>query len=88
MQNSVEDQVLTCAAEQTQRDMPYVEVEGTSLHKKVETYGERPDVSVQGVRWYVEVEVRNMNDDTTAMVLCRVWRDEEGGLKAVRVTIV
>lgn len=82
------DQAVRCAVDQVPQDMPYVEVIDASLYKKTETFGARPGLSVQGVRWYVEVEVRNRNDETTATVLYRVWRAEIGDFKATRITIV
>jgi hypothetical protein len=41
-----------------------------------------------GRAWYVEGEVKNLNDETTALALYRVWRADTGEWKAVRVTIV
>jgi hypothetical protein len=80
---------IRCAVDQAPLDMPYVEVITASLYKKTETFGDRPNLSVQGIRWYVEVEVRNINDETTATVLYRVWRSVIlGNLKAVRVIVV
>lgn len=81
------NEIIRCATEQAPHDMPYTEVLNASLYKKVEFFGERPELSVLGIRWYVEIEVRNLNDATIATALYRVWRDENGVLKAVRVTI-
>lgn len=82
-------QAVQRAAEQLPQDMPYCEVLAASLFKKSEIHGDRPGISVKGPRWYVEVEVQNTNDQTTATVLYRVWRAEEDGqLRAIRVTVI
>jgi hypothetical protein len=80
------DQAVKCATEQLPLDMPYCEVLTASLYKKTETFGDRPELTVQGVRWYVEVEIKNLNNDETATVLYRVWRSGQE-FKATRVTI-
>lgn len=81
------DLAVICAVEHVSQAMPYIEVLEASLYKKVEPVVIRPELSVQGVRWYVEVVVKNLNDETEATVLCRVWRADSGDMKAVRVTI-
>jgi len=84
------DQAVTLATEQLPHDMPYCEVIKARLFKKTELFGDRPELSVTGVRWYVEVDIRNLNseqEDDTATVLYRVYKSGVE-LKAVRVTIV
>ncbi len=81
---SESDQAIQCAVDQVPIDMPYVEVISASLFGKNDTPGHS---SVEGMRWYVEVDVLDPEDDSTAAVLYRVWYSE-GILKAVRVTVV
>jgi hypothetical protein len=82
------EQAVQCAVEQAPQEMPHIEVIEASLYKKVELFGEQSELSVGGVRWYVEVEVRNLNDATIAMVLYRVWRADTGEWKATWVPSV
>lgn len=89
-----EDQAVQYAAAQAIRDMVVTPVEITyaSLHKKTNVVGD--DLQVQGMRWYVEVGLRNINEgsdeyDTEGTALYRVWRDPaENTFKAVRVTLI
>jgi hypothetical protein len=82
------EQAVRCAVERAPQDLPYVEVLEADLYKQVETFGDRSEWRVQGRRWYVEVEVRNLNDATIAMVLYRVWRADTGEWKATWVPSV
>ncbi len=83
------DQAIRCAVEQIRRDMPSVEVIEASLYKKVEPFGDWLGLSVQAVRWYVEVKVRNLNDETHTMAFYRVWHSfDTGELKVMRVPLV
>lgn len=61
------------------------EVVSASLYQKIEAEGE--DLITQGTRWYVEVELHNLYDDTTAWALYRVWQSGDEGLKATRVEL-
>jgi hypothetical protein len=84
-------QAIQCAVDQAPQDMiatPVI-VTGASLYQKKNVAGE--DLQVQGLRWYVEVGLRNINEasdeyGTEATALYRVWRDQ-GQWKAVRVEL-
>lgn len=87
-----DERAVQFAREQAPNDMfitPVV-VDNASLHKKMNVTGE--DLLVHGKRWYVLVELRNvdMTSDeygTKATALYRVWV-EEGQLRATRVTLL
>src|SRR5438128_898588 len=86
-QKDENEQACRCAAERAAHDMPYVEVGEARLYKKVETYG-APGLSVQGVRWYVEVDVRHWDpDEGAAVALYRVWPRLDGSMAAIKVDI-
>jgi hypothetical protein len=75
-----DEQAIRCAVDQATLDMPSIEVTDASLFRKL-------DADDTDERWYVEVDLRHLGDDTIAMALYRVWRSTEG-LKAIQVTIV
>jgi len=80
-------QAIQFAMERAPKDMIMTPVEVTEalLHKKVEATA--PDLVVQGVRWYVEVNLRNMLDGTSAAALYRVWREKDQW-KAIRLQLI
>jgi hypothetical protein len=83
--NDEDAQAIKCAVQQAPEDM-HVAVIGSSLYKKTNATGD--DLIVHGVRWYVEVDLRNLADGTEAAALYRVWRDDSGIFKAIRVELM
>lgn len=86
-----DEQAIQCAVDQAPRDMIATPVitTGASLYSKKNVVGE--DLQVQGMRWYVEVGLRNIQEESDeygseATALYRVWRDQ-GQWKAVRVEL-
>lgn len=87
-----DDLAVQFAKEQAPNDMfitPVV-VDNAILHKKMNVTGE--DLLVHGKRWYVLVELRNVDmvsDEygTKATALYRVWL-EENQFRATRVTLL
>lgn len=81
-----DDLAIQCAVDQAPDDMiaTPVEVISSSLYKKMNVTGD--DLVVHGVRWYVELELMNLNDESTAHALYRVWR-EAGQFRAIRVEL-
>lgn len=86
-----DDLAIQCAKNQAPRDMiaTPVEVTDARLSKKMNVTGE--DLVVHGKRWYVEVDLRNINGlsdeyGTEATALYRVWY-ENSQFKAIRVEL-
>ncbi len=91
--SSLTDEVIRCAVDQVNLDIPYVEVEDVAIFRKIIheerklAHNDAQQLSATGDRWYVEITLRHRKDESTAMALYRIWRAPEG-LKAIRVTIV
>ncbi|MGH2478123.1 MAG: hypothetical protein ACRDHW_00490 [Ktedonobacteraceae bacterium] len=87
MMQSEDDLAIQCAVDQAPHDMiaTQVEVVSSSLYKKTNVTGE--DLVVHGVRWYIELELENLNDESRANALYRVWCNESGEFRAVRVEL-
>jgi hypothetical protein len=79
-------QAIEKAVDQAPHDMIATPVRSTGarLYSKKNVVGS--DLVVQGLRWYVEVDLINLNDETTAAALYRIWY-EKGQWKAVRVEL-
>lgn len=82
------EQAIQCAKDQVLRDLVLTSVEITYAGLYQKTEAESPELSVQGLRWYIELELRNLVDGTTAVALYRVWRDKPGTMKAVQVELL
>jgi hypothetical protein len=79
-------QAIQAAVDQAPKDMIMTPVRVTfaGLYKKTNVTGE--DLQVQGLRWYIELELENTDDRTTAAALYRVWF-EQGQWRTVRVEL-
>lgn len=80
-----DDLAIQCAMAQAPRDMIHTPVRALAgrLHKKQNLTGE--DLVVHGQRWYILVDLENLTDQTGAVALYRVWRNEQSEFQAVRV---
>lgn len=75
--------VVQCAVDQTTIDLSHVKVIGASLYSKTVPLPNE-NLRIKGPRWYVKVDIHNLNDGSKAETLYRVWCDQ-GEWKAARV---
>lgn len=86
---SDDEQAMQCASNQAARDIPYCEVSGAAIFRKIINENNKVAAMLQsapGDRWYVEVGLRHLTEKTEAIALYRVWR-EDGELRAIKVNI-
>ena len=76
---------VQCAIDQATIDLPYAKVTEATVYAKTVPLSNE-NLRIKGPRWYVKATIHNLNDNSTAQALYRVWRSQKEW-KAAQVRI-